>query len=48
MIRKNLHTLWLDGKLREQDAEEMFMVIKGRLKDGIRQPDNLLTLLSAA
>ena len=48
MIRKNLNTLWLDGKLREQDAEEMIAVIKIRLKEGICQPDDLLTLLSAA
>ena len=48
VIRKNLHTLWLDGKLHEKDAEEMLSVIKQRLKEGITQPDNLLTLLSAA
>lgn len=48
MIRKNLHTLWLDGKLRETDADEMLAVIKVRLKEGICQPDELLTLLSAA
>ena len=47
-IRKNLHALWLDGKLSEQQAEEMFSTFKGRLKEGITQPDNLLTLLSAA
>ena len=48
MIRKNLHSLWLDGKLRESDAEEIFAVIKVRLKEGICQPDDLLTLLSEA
>lgn len=48
MIRKNLHTLWLDGKLRESDVDEMLAVIKVRLKEGICQPDDLLTLLSAA
>jgi hypothetical protein len=48
MIRKNLHTLWLDGKLREDDAEEMLAVIKVRLKEGICQPENLLNLLSIA
>jgi hypothetical protein len=46
MIRKNLHTLWLDGKLRESAAEEMLAVIKTRLKEGICQPDDLLALLS--
>ena len=48
MIRKNLHTLWLDGKLRESDVDEMLAAIKIRLKEGICQPDDLLTLLSAA
>jgi hypothetical protein len=48
MIRKNLNTLWLDGKLRESDAEEIFAVIKVRLKEGICEPDDLLTLLSEA
>ena len=48
MIRKNLHTLWLDGKLRETDADEMLAVIKFRLREGICQPDELLSLLSAA
>lgn len=46
MIRKNLHALWLDGKLREGDANQMLAVIKTRLKEGICQPDELLTLLS--
>jgi hypothetical protein len=46
MIRKNLHTLWLDGKLRESNAEEMLAVIKIKLKEGICQPDDLLALLS--
>jgi hypothetical protein len=46
MIRKNLHALWLDGKLREGDANQMLAVIKARLREGICQPDELLTLLS--
>ena len=48
MIRKNLHTLWLDGRLRERDAERMLVVFKSRFKEGICQPDALLTLLSEA
>ena len=48
MIRKNLHTLWLDGKLREVDANEMLAALKIKFKDGICQPDDLLSLLSAA
>jgi hypothetical protein len=46
MIRKNLHSLWLDGKLRERDAEQMLAVIKVRLREGICRPDDLLALLS--
>lgn len=46
MIRKNLHTLWLDGKLREHDAEEIMVVIKTQLKQAICKPDDLLVLLS--
>jgi hypothetical protein len=46
MIRKNLHTLWLDGRLRESDADEILAVIKVRLREGICQPDDLLALLS--
>lgn len=48
MIRKNLRTLWLDGRLRESDADQMLTVIKTRLKEGICHPDDLLTLLSEA
>ncbi len=48
MIRKNLHTLWLDGKLRDGDAEEMLAMLKIRLREGICRPDDLLVLLSAA
>lgn len=46
MIRKNLHTLWLDGKLSENDTEEMLTAIKAKLKEGICKPDDLLVLLS--
>lgn len=48
MIRKNLHALWLDGKLHESDAEQILAVMKLRLKDSICRPDELLSLLSAA
>ena len=47
MIRKNLHTLWLDGRLRAQDADPMISVIKQRLRESICRPDDLLALLSA-
>jgi hypothetical protein len=48
MIRKNLHTLWLDGRLSEADADEIFTVIKARLREGICKPDDLLNLLSTS
>ncbi len=48
MIRKNLHMLWVDGRLREGDADEMLSVIKIRLREGICQPDDLLNLLSTS
>lgn len=47
-IRKNLHLLWLDGKINEQDAEQILLGLKTRLHDGICKPDDLLELLSAA
>ena len=46
MIRKNLHTLWLDGKLNNADTEEMLTFIKVKLKEAIYKPDDLLSLLS--
>jgi len=46
MIRKNLHTLWLDGRLHERDADRMLVVFKDRFREGICQPESLLSLLS--
>jgi len=48
MIRKNLHMLWLDGKLKERDMEAIITQMRQRLKEGICRPDDLLSLLSAA
>jgi hypothetical protein len=48
MIRKNLHLLWLDGKINEREADRILQSLKIRLFDGIRHPDDLLELLSAA
>lgn len=48
MIRKNLHSLWLDGKLHESDAEDMLVLMKTRLKEGICRPEDLLNLLSSS
>jgi len=47
MIRRNLNMLWLDGKLPPSDALEILKELKGRLREGITQPEKLLELLSA-
>ena len=48
MIRKNLHMLWLDGKINDQQADVILKGLKFNLYNGILQPDDLLELLSAA
>ncbi|WP_041531796.1 zinc dependent phospholipase C family protein [Syntrophotalea carbinolica] len=45
-IRKNLHLLWLEGKLPDSQAEQLLGEIKQRLRDGIVHPEKLLELLS--
>jgi hypothetical protein len=45
-IRKNLHLLWLEGKLPEAQAEQLLCEIKQRLRQGIVHPEKLLELLS--
>ncbi|NLV24522.1 MAG: zinc dependent phospholipase C family protein [Deltaproteobacteria bacterium] len=47
MIRRNLNSLWLDGKLPPREALEIIRELKGKFRDGITQPDKLLELLSA-
>lgn len=46
MIRKNLKLLWLDGKLRDDDAELILSELKNRFKLGITDPDELLPLFT--
>jgi len=48
MIRKNLHLLWLDGKINDQDAALIIKDLKVKLLNGVLLPDDLLELLSAA
>ena len=48
MIRKNMHLLWLDGKIKEADMVEILGQMRQKLRQGICQPDDLLSLLSAA
>ncbi len=45
LIRKNLNTLWLDGKLRQEDADKILVDLKQRFRSGITNPDSLLDLL---
>ncbi|PLX88189.1 MAG: hypothetical protein C0618_05015 [Desulfuromonas sp.] len=47
LIRKNLNTLWLDGKLDPQDAENILLGLRDCFKRGITDPDELLHLKSA-
>lgn len=46
VIRKNLHLLWLEGKLPDAQAEQLLGEIKQRLREGIVHPEKLLELLS--
>ncbi len=43
-IRRNLHLLWLDGKLSEAEAERMLLQMRATLRDGLLHPDRLLKL----
>ena len=45
LIRKNLNMLWLDGKLRQEDADIILADLKHRFRTGITDPDSLLDLL---
>ncbi len=46
LIRRNLNLLWLDGKLSEGEAEEIFQQLKPKFRAGITEPDRVLELLS--
>jgi hypothetical protein len=45
-IRRNLHMLWLDGKLSAADAEPLLLQMKETLSDGMLHQDRLLKLTS--
>jgi len=47
MIRKNLNLLWLDGKLPASEAETILRELRGRLRQGVTRPEELLALLSS-
>lgn len=46
-IRKNLNTLWLDGKLHEREAETILKDLRQCFRRGITNPDEMLQLQSA-
>lgn len=47
LIRKNMNLLWLDGKLRPEDADLILKELRNRFKLGITNPDELLPLFTA-
>lgn len=46
-IRRNLNTLWLDGKLHEREAGEILDDLRQCFRRGITNPDEMLHLQSA-
>ncbi|MBN1958660.1 MAG: zinc dependent phospholipase C family protein [Desulfuromonadales bacterium] len=46
LIRKNLNHLWLEGKLRQEDADLILVELRNRFKLGITNPDEILPLFT--
>jgi hypothetical protein len=46
LIRKNLNLLWLDGKLRQEDADMIIKELRQRFRLGITNPDEILPLFT--
>lgn len=46
LIRKNLNHLWLEGKLRQEDADLILVELRNRFKLGITDPDEILPLFT--
>lgn len=46
LIRKNLNLLWLDDKLRQEDADLILSELRQRLLLGITDPDEILPLFT--
>lgn len=46
-IRRNLHMLWLDGKISETDADRLLLQMKRTLRDGMLHQDRLLKLTTS-
>jgi Zinc dependent phospholipase C len=46
LIRKNLNSLWLDGKLYPDDADLILKELRNRFKLGITNPDEILPLFT--
>lgn len=47
LIRKNLNSLWLDGKLQEREAATILEDLRRCFRRGITDPDEMLQLQSA-
>lgn len=46
ILRKNLHHLWLEGKLSAEDATLILDGLKIRFRDGVLNPDEILDLIA--
>jgi hypothetical protein len=46
MVRKNLHLLHMDGKLDDEQSEEIILGFKNCFREGITRPREILDLLS--
>lgn len=46
LIRKNLNSLWLDGKLCPEDVDLILKELRNRFKLGITDPDEILPLFT--
>ncbi len=46
MVRKNLHLLWIEDRLTQEEADEFLAAVKNRFREGITRPKEILDLLS--
>jgi len=46
MIRKNMKTLWDEGKLSGREVQQILKELKPRFREGLTQPERILELLS--
>jgi hypothetical protein len=48
MLRKNLNILWQEGKITDEEAMEYIEKLRPQFRNSITQPEDILTVLSAA